>query len=279
MINNSFFLLKHKANINIKNQLHTSPFWINTEILVQFQSRPVLAQLVQAWWREDEKMKGGLIDDWYFCVQSRSISYLIFESSKILLRRTMRRTKVHGLMYKNISKLCFRPIVKSSERMDTFRRSLEENPHWRLKSLIGCIKSNTIGRKKIYICDLFSVSHAQKAGIFFVRLHKSIYFTVCLFSFKIHFLFSDLGTKVRSKRHWRKWGTALRRSSPKWRRKWDGLKHLQPCQDIGLSVYPCLLCGHLFDVFILCVAIVLYLLYVWCGSSVFLVVGAIMLAL
>lgn len=136
----------------------------------------------------------------------------------------MRRTKVHGLMvhgHKNISKLWFRHIVKSSERVDTFHRSLEENPHRRLKSPIGCIKSNTIGQKKIYICDLFSVSHAdaQKAGIFLVRLHKSIYFTVCLFSFKIHFLFSDLGTKMRSKRHWRKWGTALRRSSPKWRRK------------------------------------------------------------
>lgn len=175
----------------------------------------------------------------------------------------MRRTKVHELD-KNISKLWFRCIVKHPLKWVLSRwmpsiGAWKRTPHWRLKSPIGRInshsdlqyKSNTIGQKKIYICDLFIVSHAdaQKAGILLVRLHKSIYFTVFVFSFKIPFLFSNLGTKMRSKWHWRKWETALRRSSPKWRRKWDGLKHFQPCQDICLSVYPCLLCGHLFDVF------------------------------
>lgn len=118
------------------------------------------------------------------------------------------------------------------------------------------------------------MSHAdeQKAGIFLVRLHKSIYLTV--FCFLLKSLFSNLATKMRSKWHWRKWGTALRRSSPKWRRKWDGLKHFQPCQDIRLTVYPRLLCGHLFDVFSpLCSHSSLFTVRMMWFLCVFLVVG------
>lgn len=46
------------------------------------------------------------------------------------------------------------------------------------------------------------------------------------------------------------------------------LNLFQPCQGIRLGVYPRLLCGRLFDFFLLCVAVVLYLLDAWCGLSV-----------
>lgn len=165
------------------------------------------------------------------------------------------------------------------ESSDTFHRSLEEHPHRRLKSPIGRInsycdlqhKSNTTGQKKIQICDLFSASHAeaQNAGKSLFQSHavllKSVRFDPFFFinPFSLLQFGKQRDQSDAGENRDQLWGGADQSGGESETGWIISSQSGYTAQCLSLSA----LWSPLWFVS-LCVAIVLYFLYVWCGSSV-----------